>query len=205
MKLKFVLATCFLLLFLNFFAQKTSFQKFKQLSSPEKRWVFCHPFVAKKAYLISIETRKMTNQIKNDSMLVGSGNGQQVDAFRHTYWMALLSREIGWRKAKRLGIAHEKGNYKDFKKRKNEDGVIPDKISSEMDLYNNSIGIKIAKTSQKTDYIQLIIAAIKNGECKIIKIDKNGNYLDCDGVIIPNENLKGKWENNKCLIASNLI
>ena len=205
MKLKFVLVSCFLLIFLNFFAQKTSFQKFKQLSFPEKRWVIWHPFVAKKAYLVSIETRKITNQIRKDSVLVGSGNGQQVDAFRHTYWMALLTNEIGWRRARKLGVAHEKGNYRDFKKRKNEDGVIPDKISSEMDLYNNSVGIKIAKTSQKTDYMQLIITAIKNGECKIIKADKKGNYLDCDGVIILNESLNGKWENNKCLVASDLI
>ena len=186
-------------------AQDSSFKQFKKLSRPEKCWVIWHPFVAKKAYLISVEARKMTSQIKRDSVLIGNGNGQQVDAFRHTYWMALLSDAIGWRRARRLGIVHEKGNYKDFKKRKHENGVVPDKISSEMDLHNNNVGIEIGKSSKNTDYKTIVINAVKNGACRIIKADKNGNYLDCDGNIILQEFLQGKWENNKCLIASNLI
>ena len=36
----------------------------------------------------------------------------------------------------------------------------------------------------------------------IIKKDKNGNFLDCKGNIISAQELKGKWENNKCLVFS---
>ena len=39
---------------------------------------------------------------------------------------------------------------------------------------------------------------------KIIKKDKKGNFLTCEGVIIYLDELKGKWKNNKCLINSNL-
>lgn len=205
MKLKLPISIFFLLLFLNSTAQESAFQKFKKLSSPEKWWVIWHPFVAKKANQISIGARETSEQIKKDSTLIGNGNGQQIDAFRHAYWMASLTQKIGWRRAKKLGKAHEKGNYKDFKKRRTEDDVIPDKISSEMDLHNNLIGIKIGKRNSGLNLKEIIIEAIKNGECKIIKKDKNGNYIDCEGNIIISKELKGKWENNKCLVNSNSI
>ena len=35
------------------------------------------------------------------------------------------------------------------------------------------------------------------------KKNKKGDYLTCEGEIISPESLKGKWQNNKCLIASN--
>ena len=93
----------------------------------------------KKALVISELSREKTNEIILDQALKGSGNSGQVDAFRHAFWMANLTKEIGWRRAKRLGLAHEKGNYKAYKKRKSEDGEIPDKMSSEMDLFNNNV------------------------------------------------------------------
>lgn len=186
-------------------AQDSNFQKFKKLSGPEKCWVIWHPFVAKKAYRITKIARQATSEIKKDSILLGTGNGGQIDAFRHAYWMAVLTSEIGWRRSKKLGKAHEKGNYKDYKKRRNEDGVVPDKISSEMDLHNNLIGIEIGKTRGVVDLKKEVVDAVKSGQCKIIKTDSFGNYLNCNGDIIPTEILKGKWGNDKCLVNSNLI
>ena len=183
--------------------QETNFKKFKSLSGPEKCWVIFHPFVAKKTLIISEMARQETKDIISNSILKGNGNSGQVDAFRHTFWMANLTIEIGWRRSKRLGIAHEKGNYNDYKKRKNEDGAIPDKISSEMDLFNNNLGVYIGKTTAKKDLKDIVISAVKTGKCKIIKKDNDGNYLDCNGVILINEKMKGKWENDKCLVWSN--
>ena len=179
-------------------------KKFKELSCPEKWWVIGHPFVAKKALRISEEARKETAIIKQEKTLKGTGNGGQLDAFRHTFWMANLTRKIGWRKAKKLGEAHEKGNYKDYKRNKLEDGVIPDKASSDMDFFNNEVGIKIGKMTDTFDFKSFVIVAVKEGRCKIIKKDNKSNYLDCEGSIIPNDELKGKWENKKCLVNSNL-
>jgi len=34
-------------------------------------------------------------------------------------------------------------------------------------------------------------------------MDKEGSFIDCEGNIIPAESLKGKWENEKCLVSSN--
>tara|TARA_B100000809_G_scaffold96463_1_gene95018 strand:- start:10890 stop:11507 length:618 start_codon:yes stop_codon:yes gene_type:complete len=183
--------------------QESNFKKFRRLSNPEKYWVIFHPFVANKALKITELTRYETVIILNQQLLNGNGNGGQVDAFRHVFWMANLTVEIGWRRATRLGYAHEKGNYRDFKKRRNEDGVVPDKISSVMDLFNNNIGIEIGKMHRRESLKAIVIKKVLDGKCKIIKKDADNNYIDCEGNFISKESLKGKWENKKCLINSN--
>ena len=75
-----------------------------------------------------------------------------------------------------------------------------------MDLFNNEVGIAISKENKELEeYKSIIINAVKQGRCKIIKTNKKGDYLDIDGNIILKETLKGKWKNNKCLVASNVI
>ena len=182
--------------------QNSSFGQFKKLSCPEKRWVLFHPFVAKKGLQLSLEARTTTAELKQQNLLKGVGNGDQLDAFRHTYWMARLAQEIHWRKAKRLGKAHEKGNYRQFKKGKLEDDVLPDKISSEMDFFNNQVGIDLGKSMKGKELKNEVIQIVQEGKCKIIKTDANGNFLDEQNNIIPAEELKGKWENRKVLVNS---
>lgn len=107
--------------------------------------------------------------------------------------------------AKSLGKAHERENYKYFKKNKLEDGVLPDKPSMEMDLYNNEVGLSLTRKGSNIPLkglIYRVINAIKAGKMKVIKKDKDGNFLTCDGKIIDKKLLKGKWENEKCLISS---
>ena len=183
--------------------QESFFVKFKKLSSSEKCWVIFHPFVAKKAFFISETARVQTKQVIKENILKGTGNGGQVDAFRHAFWMAHLTQNIGWRRSRRLGVAHEKGNYKDYKKNRFEEGGVPDKISSEMDLFNNDVGIQIGKITSKENIKIKVVEAILLGECKIIKKDEEGSYLDINGIILSEESIKGTWENEKCLVWSN--
>ena len=186
----------------SLYGQQTAYKNFKKLSCSEKRWVVFHPFVAKKAWQLSLEARTVTAEVKQQQILKGIGNGDQLDAFRHTYWMARLAQEIHWRKAKRLGKAHEKGNYRQFKKGKLEDDVLPDKISSEMDLFNNQVGIDLGKSMKGKELKNDVIQIVQEGKCKIIKTDSNGNFLDEQNNMIPAEELKGKWENRKVLVNS---
>lgn len=188
----------------SFVYSQSKFKSFKKLSCPEKWWVVWHPFVAKKAFAVSQLARQKTDSIKQNNILKGKGNGDQVDAFRHTFWMAKLTNEIGWRRAKRLGKAHEKGNYKTYKKRRLEDGAVPDKISSEMDFFNNKVGIELGKNTDE-NLVEKVVDLVKTGKCKMIKTDATGNYLDCNGNILLKEDLKGKWENDKCLVWSDLL
>lgn len=75
-----------------------------------------------------------------------------------------------------------------------------------MDLFNNEIGLSLSRKGEKTSkkgLVYRVINAIKAGEMRIIKKDKNGNFLTCNGKLIDKETLKGRWKNNKCLVKSN--
>jgi hypothetical protein len=196
----------FLLLPFSLQAQNNSaFKKFSQLSRPEKFWVIRHPFIAKKTLTITQKVLLVTDSIAKTTTLDGDKSGGQVDAFRHAYWMASLAQNIGWRKALKLGRAHEKANHIDFKKHRLEEGQHPDKASGDMDIYNNKVGIEIAKANKKLirhEMQQEVTSSILAGKMKIIKKDSLGNFLGENNNIIPADSLKGKWNNGKCLVNS---
>ena len=190
--------------YINSYSQSKS-TKFFKLSSPEKCWVFFHPFKAKKALTISQDALKISDSIGRIGQIGKDLNGGRLDAFKHSYWMASLAQNIGFKSSLKLGLAHEKGNYKTFKKNRLEDGYLPDKISSDMDIYNNGMGIEIIKKNKsfsKYDLIEEVILNIQLGKMKIVKKDDKGNFLNCLGKIIPLNSLEGKWENDKCLTTS---
>lgn len=187
---------------------QTSLSDFFKLSPPKRIWVFFHPFKAKKSLEISKEVQRISDSIKSSNLLDGDAAGGQVDAFRHAYWMARLKQEIGESAARSLGKAHERENYLTFKNNKLEDGVVPDKIASDMDLWNNEQGLQLV--SKKTLITQKalifkIINAIQSGKMKIIKKDAEGNFLECNGKVIEKKSLLKKWINTKCLVDSNSI
>jgi len=205
MRIKCLLFFLFLTVSLESYSQSKTKQFFK-LSTPEKCWVIFHPFKAKRAFYIMQEALKTTDSISKIDLIGKDLNGGQLDAFKHSYWMARSSQTIGERASRKLGKAHEKGNYRSFKKGKNEDGFLPDQPSSEMDLYNNEVGLKIAKkypNHSKFEIILTVTDEVQAGSMKILKKDCTDDFLTCSGEIIPKESLKGSWENKKCLIDSN--
>ena len=144
---KFSLITIlFLILSLQLIGQ-TKKNGFSSLSSPEKWWVVCHPFKAKKALEVSLRALLVTDSIKKTNTIGVDINGGKLDAFKHTFWMANLSHHIGEKASLKLGEAHEKGNYRSFLRGHPEDGFLPDKVSSYMDLciivisYNHIVSV----------------------------------------------------------------
>lgn len=195
----------FIILSLSLFPQ-SAFRELRKLSSPEKCWVLFHPFVAKKAFVITKQVLLVVDSLKRTDIIGTDMNGGKLDAFRHAYWMGALTNKIGKKKSLKLGKAHEKGNFIQFKKHQLEDAILPDSVSCCMDLMNNNtgaglIGGKLA-VKEKREIQNIIINAIKSGQLKIIKKDKNGNYLLCDGTFIDMNEWKGKWNIPKCLITS---
>lgn len=179
--------------------------KFSKLSCPEKVWVVAHPFVAKKAFHITQDVQKIVDSIKQLKTIGVDNNGGKLDAFKHAYWMASLSSKIGKRKARKLGIAHEKGNFLQYKKHKLEDSIVPDSVSSEMDKKNNEVGISLLDNRKKTPprIIQNeVLTALKDGKLYIIKKDEEGNFLTNDGKKIPLNEWVGKWGIPKYLVPS---
>ena len=189
----------------NCYAQINYNNEFRQLSCPEKRWVLFHPFIAKKSFRLTQEARTSSKEMAKSSLLDGDENGGQVDAFRHAYWMALLSQNICWRKARSLGKAHEKGNYRDFKKHRMEEEVLPDSASGAMDLFNNEAGIVLGRANKKIseeELINVVRDAVISGKMKIIRKEKNGVLLDCEGNPIHIEDYRHQWNIPKCLVDS---
>jgi hypothetical protein len=202
MKLRIYRLFVFLFIYFVFIqpyvAQKTEYKR------PEIIWAITHPFIACKAKKISNEAVQISSQLK-DERIDNDKNGGQADAFRHAIWMAMLCKKIHWKKALSLGKAHEKSNYIDYKRKNKEEGIVPDKASVEMDLYNNKAGVLIGRELKKKpleETQEAIILAILNGQFKIIKKDNLGNSLDSDGNIIHDDEWLGKWENKRVLVPS---
>ena len=188
---------------------QSAFSSFWKLSCPEKWWVIGHPFVAGKAFKITLEARVKCDSLVENSLLDADPYGGQVDAVRHTYWMARLAQSMKWRKAIRLGEAHEKANHIAFRKMKaDEEGIQSDSISSVMDLYNNRIGVAIGcnfKSATNDEIYNYVIENLTAGKLKVIFKDKNGNALDCAGNILEKGSLSGKWNTPKCLVNSSYL
>jgi len=178
----------------------------KKVSRPEKCWAIFHPFKVKIAKRKTREALLITDSINNTLTLDGDISGGQLDAFKHSVWMALLSQQMHWRKARKLGKAHEKGNYITYKKGKRKGRKeLPDKVSSDMDYFNNRRGIEIGiinKDAEQGQIIQIILDSIQSGKMRIIKKNSTGEFLDQSDNIIPLDSLEGKWENNKELVPS---
>ena len=206
--MKYVPAKILLTLCINFLClplKAQSLGDFFKLRGPVKIWVITHPFSACKAARLSTEAQEMTQKVKTDSRLDKYENGGRLDAFRHAYWMALLSQEFNCRRAYRLGLAHEKGNKIDFRKDKTEEGAPVDSISISMDLYNNCIGVHLGFENPEASHeeiAEIVMREIAAGKMKIIKRDEAGNLLSCEGKIIEKEEWEGIWNNERCLVNS---
>ena len=187
-------------------AQHSTTRAFVKLSRPEKWWAFTHPFIACKAFNLTVKAREASNEMMNDTILDHDGNGGQVDAFRHGYWMALLSQKISTRKAKKLGVAHEKGDYLAFKKHRMQEGMLPDSMASVMDLCNNDSGIAIGgrnKKLTKEELMSIIKQKVVSGEMHVLLKNGKGTYLTCDGNEIDMQLYLHQWNTPKCLVRSN--
>ena len=153
-----------------------------------------------------MEARNISKQMERDSLLDHDADGGQVDAFRHAYWTARLAQEMCWRKVKRLGKAHERGNYLDFKKQRTGEETFSDSIAGAMDHFNNDLGIDAGRKNKnlpEEEMKMLIVKKILNGEMKIILKDSQGNSLDCEKKIIDLKMYAGKWNIPRCLVKSN--
>lgn len=185
-----------------FHAQDSQSKKFSQLSAPEKRWAIIHPFCAVKIKKLSAGALLIVNEVAKNNLLDKFENGGKQDAFRHVFTMAFLAQKIKIKKLRKLGIAHEKGNYLQFKKGILENAEPADSLSCEMDLRNNEIGFLIGKENKNisSDSLKkIILNKIENKFCWTMLRNEKGNYLTCEGKEIILAEWKGKWCVPKCL------
>lgn len=194
---------CFLLWFLGLPLITVSQH---HISKYEKKWAAFHPFAALKIRNQLPHAMMVYAKVKQSKVLDTLESGGKLDAFRHVYTMAYLSRTIASSKLRKLGKAHEKGDKLLFLKSKDEFGERPDSLACEMDLRNNELGLTIGgvnKFGSDEELMQFVIRAIKAGEAWYLKRNTSHQYVDCDGKILHFVDYKGKWAIPKCLIPTN--
>jgi hypothetical protein len=118
----------------------------------------------------------------------------------------LFHRKLKSGKIRKLGVAHEKQNYRQFLKNKPEEGERPDSLASVMDLVNNELGFAIGcnfRNLNLSDLREKVTEAITLGKAVILKRDQSGQYVDCSGQPINPVLYQNKWYVPKCLVNSN--
>lgn len=187
-------------------AQNSLKSAWQELYWPEKIWVVFHPFKALKTYKISTETRTLVDSLFKLGALDGDLHGGQLDALRHVYWMARLRQTMSGFSARWLGCGHEKSNRIVFKKFPETRFPANDAVSSEMDLFNNDVGLAIGR---KYPYLKpkplsdTCIFYVESGQAVVVKKGRDGRFLDAQNQPIPEILLIGHWQNPKQLVPSN--
>ncbi|MGB0868508.1 MAG: RHS repeat domain-containing protein [Flavobacteriales bacterium] len=96
--------------------------------------------------------------------------GGRQNAIRHTLWQSLLTRDINEKQASRIGYAHEQEGNKDYSLDWNVfvSGSTDDQINENLesadrivDLLNNKIGRKIAKSNPKATNVEMALLVLK--------------------------------------------
>ena len=194
-------------IFLSFFLGFTLYALSQhEISKYEYHWAVFHPFAAKKVQKHLIEAMDVYQEVKNAKQLDDFESGGTLDAFRHSFTMAYLTRFVKVKKLRKLGQAHERGNEYFFHKNHQEFGERADSLACVMDLRNNELGFEIGekyKKVSKEDLKNVIIEQIKGGNAWILKKNDQNKYVSCQNEPILVENYKGKWFLPKCLIKSN--
>lgn len=153
-----------------------------------------------------MEALHVTDSLHFTGDLNADKQGGHYDAFKHAYWMARLTSGLGKCRAGWLGRAHERGNYLSYKKGKRKGYQdLHDKESSEMDTWNNTVGIETALDNRhmsRSETISVLLDKLRKGRMKILRKNKNGAFTDCEGNILNTDERNCEWESGKCLVPS---
>lgn len=195
-----------IILILVFWLFSNGLQAQLKLSKYERRWAMAHPITAIKVKIRVKKSQLVYNEMKKQAIPDAYESGGKLDAFRHVYTMAYLSQKISVKKLRKLGIAHEKGNYLTFLRNQSEFSEIPDSLGTVMDLNNNELGFKIGVRCKKMTVDSLkneVLQAIYMGDAWYLKRNSNGRYVTCEGEEIDLKKIAEKWFVHKCLIKTN--
>lgn len=130
----------------------TVYEQYENLTEKEKTYVLKHPH-----HISIIKESKEKAYSETIKQFGKNGRNDKSDAFRHCYWSALLSKELGYTNALEFTTAHESSSLNP----KNEKA---------MDLYNNKIGLKIGQNKKSTLSVAMqCLAVLRGGQLKVIK------------------------------------
>ena len=131
---------------------------YKQLTDAEKTFIIKHPFLSTKMFLDAMTARDNTHLFYTNENRYSQDN---ADAFRHSYWNALMTKHVGVEYAKEFADIHEENP--------NSQG-----IDKEMDLYNNEQGRNLGIEFQNLEDDELakkVLSRVSFGHMKRIVND----------------------------------
>jgi len=105
----------------------SSYDQWTRLTMSEKLYLATNPLHA-----LIIKDSKDTAYNETKKRFGKNGRNDRSDAFRHCFWSAILSRDIGYMNAFMFTTAHESRPDNDPKEK-------------EMDLHNNKVGLEIGR------------------------------------------------------------
>ena len=127
------------------------YEQFKKLTPAEQNYIRIHPHHA-----FAIKDSKDKAFKETERWFGINGRNDKSDAFRHCFWSAILTREIGYSGAFRFTTAHELS-------------ALNPKDEKEMDLHNNGVGLSIGRDGGSDQNISLrCLGALKSGKLIIL-------------------------------------
>ncbi len=177
---------------------------FSQTTLPELKWSVLHPFAALKVIMVK---KQCDRYLENHPVeLTGPSFGGNKDAFRHLFYMSAIASKIGAKKSRKLGVAHEKGNFRQWKKKRFEDGSLADSLACVMDLRNNDTAIALTQRYGKlnlTELYQRSLRTIIEGRAWMLLYSTEGKRLNCNKEIIYTTTPR-KWFVEGCLVCTTI-
>lgn len=174
-------------------------------TGPEKKWAFFHPLAAIKVKHIASKCQPLyltcLSRLRPDTFLTGGA----PDALRHGFFMAAFAQSIRPSALIKLGKAHEKGNYLQWRSTKTEDGNFADSLLCVMDLYNNKKGCSLGEANKKAsmkELLEICMRELQTGGFVILKRDKRACRVYCDNQPVDMIVYYGTWNIPGCLVAS---
>ncbi len=133
---------------------KQIYKQYNSLKEGEKAYLKSNPHHA-----FAIKESKNVAFAETKSRFGNNGHNDKSDAFRHCFWSAMLSRDIGYKNALEFTTAHE-----DF-----PENPVNEK---DMDLHNNNVGIRLGVSMASNEKLaQYCHTALLVGRLKVIKRD----------------------------------
>ncbi len=128
------------------------YDQYNNLTPQEQMYIRSHPHHA-----LSIKQSKEAAYAETKKRFGHNGRNDKSDAFRHCFWSAILTRELGYQNALKFTTAHE------------SDPRNPP-LEKAMDLHNNSVGLSIGKAGGSNQQLSSrCMAALRNGRLKVLK------------------------------------
>jgi len=130
------------------------YRQYGKLKAAEKKYIKENPH-----HIPAIIESKSTAYTETKARFGYNGHKDKTDAFRHCFWSAVLSRDIGYENAIKFTTAHE--NFPDNPKHEKE-----------MDLHNNKAGARLGLSKADNEKLSSYCnSKLLSGNLKVIKVE----------------------------------